>query len=292
LQEKIELKTQSVKEEKEKLSSELRELEIEIEDLLKIITEKKAAAKNLKNGIKDLDAKLSEELQEFNDDLSISIEEKKFIETETQNLLIKKENLKSEQESLLKEVELTQSKIEMHTNHIEALKALKSFLETEKQIIQNSIKEREETLQKISEYEVIVKDKEKDFNDVQDAYNKKIAEIEDIVKAISLEEEQLKEIGNKIPALEIEKKNAATLKQFTEAAKIANEIKDLINEQAKKKNDIDILKEELVEQKTQLLEDEKLIEQLRDDLIKEQIVLDNSKETLLHTVAHTKVSFD
>ncbi|OMJ66754.1 hypothetical protein SteCoe_36298 [Stentor coeruleus] len=249
LDSKITEKTADLQDSKAKTLESISETQLEIEELTKKLLEKTEALKTLQNSLDIIDQGINQHIKEFED-------EAKECEI-AENLLKNEEKLYEElftthKNKLQEFSDILNEKTEalnQNTKSLEDLSNLNLFIIEETKILTETLMKRKDIIEEINKNVKTLKEKKDILKEAEDYLENFTQEMSKASEKVMINEERLKELKAKMPILEIEKKNAAANKMFKEAAKIAQEIKDLIAETVRIEADLGSCGEDLEKKK-------------------------------------------
>ena len=207
-------KTDDLKSDHLRLSSEYSSLLQEIEELEKILKSKKAKATGLAIEVKKAETELSKSLIEFEEEVKETDEAVSVVNRDIEKLDHEKETL--DHEELLSKQEFVSfiDKFNEKTRDNDQVQDLLNKLTEELDNISILDTTREQFLQEIEKTQSQLLDKHKLMKDALEYSQSCKEEILGIKETIKNQEERAKDIDKKIPLLENEKKLAAAAKQF------------------------------------------------------------------------------
>ena len=256
IDEKIHEKTADLQEDKQKLIHSLDIMEKEIEELQKMLNEKKLARDVIQEKLHTVNQEIESNIKEFDEEIkdceiakSLVTEEKTLFDLDFSAYTVKEKDFTEE----TKRKEEKIKELESNLAHFEESMA---FLDQESSAINQIRSRRQETIDSITSIVQLLKEKKeilKEAEEYLETFNSEILKLnEDIFKF----QEREKELKIKIPLFELEKKTAATNKQFKvtaiqDAARLANEIKELTAESSNIQGIISQIELSLTEKKNE-----------------------------------------
>ncbi|OMJ66005.1 hypothetical protein SteCoe_37304 [Stentor coeruleus] len=285
LDQKIYEKTEVMQEEEKKLTLELTTLDGEIKELEEILLKKKTQAKIVSSSLQESKAKLNKCLEEFDEEVKEADEAEKVVIKDIEDVQKTKFLLEKQEYESKDEYEQFLRFYESKENDNRIFQDLLSNLEQEIEAITSLEGKRKNFLEEIETIQAMLKDKESLLLEAQEFYNSSKENIDFFKDLIRQQDEKNKDIEKRIPVLENEKKIAASAKQFKEASRLNNEIKDLNTECVKIKENIQKMHKELLEKEENLLTIEKNADEVREEILKYQTMLEETKGKLLNAEA-------
>ena len=214
ISEKIQSKTSSMQEKKGQIIASVTEIELEIEEIKRILEEKTSIMNELHAELSQINEAINLNTAEFDEEVKDCDLAEKLLNEETSSYEEAIKNQNSKKLELNEEIEHRRERVDQNLSNLETFKEALSFLEQESQTVNAILNKRQEFIDNISAAVIILKEKKELFKEAEDYLNLFNMEMTAINEDILKYREKEKELKIKIPILEIEKKNAATNKNF------------------------------------------------------------------------------